>query len=312
MKFIDTIWAVARKHSPEILLGAGIAGTIGSTVLACKATLKLPEIAEERNELINKINETYNESQNGGEISYSEEDMVRDTKKVKTQTIIKTIKAYVPAVIVGGLSIGSILTGHKILKKRNLVLAAAYTTVNQGFKKYRKNVVDKYGKEVDEEMRLGIKAKEITKKETDAKGKEKEVKETVYDIDDVTKYSPTARIFDESCPAWSKDPNLNLIFLRQQQNFCNDKLKSQGYLFLDEVYKMLGFPVTSLSRKVGWIYDPDNNDVGDNYVDFGIYDLTDESKRRFVNGHEKSIILDFNIDGVINEKFEKYEYENNF
>ncbi len=312
IKFVETLWAGIQKHSPEILLGAGIAGTITSTILACKATLKLSEIAEERADTMQKIDETYNASQNGSEISYTEEDMKRDVKIVKVQTVAKTIKAYMPSVVIGVLSVGSILTGHKIMKKRNLMLAAAYTTVNQGFKKYRKNVVDKYGKEVDQEMRYGIKAKEITKTEVDAKGKEKEVKETVYEVDDVTKYSPTAKIFDETCPAWSKDPNMNLLFLRQQQNFCNDKLKSQGYLFLDEVYKLLGFPVTALSRKVGWIYDPDKNDVGDNYVDFGIYDVSNESKRRFVNGHERSIILDFNIDGVINEKFEKYELENNF
>ena len=234
MKIIDTVLGFARKHSPEILLGAGIAGTITSTVLACKATLKLGEIAEERNDRVARLNEALESSQNGSEISFTDEDMQRELKKVKTQTVVKTIKAYVPSVIVGTLSIGSILTGHKIMKKRNLVLAAAYTTVNQGFKKYRKNVVDRYGKEVDQELRLGVKPKEITTTKTDAKGKEKEVKETIYEMDDVTKYSPTARIFDESCPAWSKDPNMNLLFLRQQQNFCNDKLKSQGYLFLDE------------------------------------------------------------------------------
>jgi hypothetical protein len=50
---------------------------------------------------------------------------------------------------------------------------------------------------------------------------------------------------------------------------------------------------------VGWI---DGGD-GDGYVDFGIYDIAAVNNRReFINGYEPSIILDFNVDGVIWDK----------
>ena len=82
------------------------------------------------------------------------------------------------------------------------------------------------------------------------------------------------------------------------QNFLNEKLQTQGYLFLNDVYEMLGFDKVNYGQVVGWIFDQDHP-IGDNYVDFGIWDIHDQQKRRFVNGHERSIILDFNVDGPI-------------
>lgn len=54
---------------------------------------------------------------------------------------------------------------------------------------------------------------------------------------------------------------------------------------------------------VGWVYDPENpNHNGDNWVDFGIYNIDKERNRAFVNGYERSILLDFNVDGYILDK----------
>ena len=69
---------------------------------------------------------------------------------------------------------------------------------------------------------------------------------------------------------------------------------------MNEVYQALGIPETEAGQVVGWIYDPENPDhKGDNYVDFNIYDLHREKSRDFVNGYERSILLDFNVDGEI-------------
>lgn len=104
-----------------------------------------------------------------------------------------------------------------------------------------------------------------------------------------------ARFFDEACTAWTKDPELNLMFLKCQEQFANEKLRSRGYLFLNEVYDMLGMPRTKAGQVIGWIYD-EKNPVGDNYVDFDIYA---EHNANFVNGYERPILLDFNVDGNI-------------
>lgn len=110
--------------------------------------------------------------------------------------------------------------------------------------------------------------------------------------------SPYSKLFDDLCYFWSNDPEVNLMFLKDRQKACNDMLKRDGYLFLNDVYQILGMKETKIGQIVGWIYE-ENNKFGDNFVDFGIYDQKDEDCRAFVNGTEPSILLNFNVDGEI-------------
>lgn len=107
--------------------------------------------------------------------------------------------------------------------------------------------------------------------------------------------SEHAKWFDDTCGGWTKDSELNKAFLLHQQTYANLKLKSRGYLFLNDVYDMLGMPRTAAGQRVGWVYDP-KNPVGDNHVDFGIYE---EWNADFVNGIKSDLLLDFNVDGDI-------------
>ena len=214
------------------------------------------------------------------------------------QTGIKFIKLYGPSVALGILSITSILVGHKVLRKRNLALAAAYTAIDKSFKNYRSNVVERFGKELDRELKYNIKSKEVEEIVVDEKtGEEKVVKKTI-DVVDPSEYSDYARFFEDGCTGWSKDPEFNLMFLKNQQSYANDLLKTRGHLFLNEVYDLLGIPRTKAGNVVGWIYD-EEHPVGDNFVDFGIYDINKPKNRDFVNGYERTILLDFNVDGDI-------------
>lgn len=290
-RLINNAGLQLKKHSPEILMVAGIAGTIASTVMACKATLKVNEILEEKNENIKNINTVFESS----EYDYTEEDKNKDLTIVYAQTGVKLLKLYAPAIGLGILSIGAIVAGHNILKKRNIALAAAYAVVDKGFKDYRKNVVDRFGNDIDKELRYNIKAKEIEVEETDDKGKKTTKKEVLNVVGgNVSDYS---KFFDEMSTQYHKDAEYNLMFLRRQQDWANEKLKSKGHLFLNEVYDMLGIPRTKAGQIVGWIYD-EKNPIGDNYVDFGIYN-NNEINRAFINGYEKAILLDFNVDGPI-------------
>ena len=270
-------------------------GIVASGVMACKASTKLSGVIEEAKEQLDQVHD-YVEKE-GFSDKYTEEDSKKDTAIIYTQTAVKLVKLYGPAVILGTLSITAMLTSNKILRKRNIALAAAYTAVDKSFKEYRGRVVERFGKELDRELKYNLKAKEIEEIVTDENGEETIVKKTVTAMDpnDISDY---ARFFDESCPNWSKSSFHNQTFLKQQQNYANDLLKAQGYLFLNDVYKMLGIPVTPAGQAVGWIYD-EKNPVGDNFVDFGLYDLNDEAKRLFINGHERTILLDFNVDGNI-------------
>ena len=286
-----------KKHSPEILVTAGVVGAVATTVMACKATTKAGDILDEFNSNMDDINKVVEM----GKEEYTEDVMKKDIAIVYVQTGVKFAKLYAPSVVLGALSITSILAGHNILRKRNVALAAAYATIDKSFKEYRGRVVERFGKELDNELRYNIKAKEFEEVQTDDKGKEKVVKNNVQ-ISEL-EASDYAKFFDEGCNGWTKDPEANLLFLKKQQTYANNRLKANGYLFLNEVYEMLGIPRTKAGQVVGWIYD-EKNPVGDNYVDFGIYDTNKNTKwananKDFVNGYERSILLDFNVDGDI-------------
>lgn len=283
-----------KKHSPEILMVAGIAGTIVGTVLACKATTKVSEIIEEKNKNVEDVHTCLEEKPK----EYTEEDSKKDLTIIYAQTGVKLFKLYAPAIGVMALSFASIIAGHKVLKKRNIAIAAAYAAIDKGFKQYRKNVIEEFGEGVDQQMRFGLKSKEIKKKDKDGKT----VKETEYYIDPdanpLDNISEYARFFDASSSNFAKDPEYNMMYLRRQQDYANEMLKSRGHLFLNEVYDLLDIPRSKAGQVVGWVYDKNGNTKGDNYVDFGLY-RNDQGTRRFVNGLEYNILLDFNVDGVI-------------
>lgn len=285
-----------KKHSPEIFVVAGVVGGVTSAVMACKATTKAGDIIEDTKSQLDIIHKGMEDGNIRG-VEYTKEDGTKDLTIVYTQTAVKFIKLYGPAVALGTVSIVSILAGHNITRKRNLALTAAYATIDNSFKQYRNRVIERFGEELDRELKYDVKTKEVEETVVNEDGTESTVKTTVNVIDPNT-ISDYSRIFDECNPSWSKSPEHNLVFLKQQQNYANDLLKSRGHLFLNEVYDMLGFPRTQAGQIVGWVYD-DVNPVGDNYVDFGIYNLDSERARAFVNGYERSILLDFNVDGNV-------------
>ena len=285
-----------KKASPEIMVVAGVVGVVTSTVMACKATTKVNDILEETRKQVDDVHNVLDSDVVSAD-EYTNDDAKKDLAIIYTQTGVKLIKLYAPSVLVGALSITGILASHKILKKRNVALTAAYATIDRSFKEYRGRVVERFGKELDRELRYNIKAQEIEEKTVDKDGNETVEKKTISVVDP-NMYSDYARIFDNGSMGWTKDPEYNLMFLKLQQNQANDRLRAQGYLFLNDVYDMLGIPRTKAGQIVGWIYDEDNP-VGDNFVDFGIYDIYNEKACDFVNGRERSIVLDFNVDGNI-------------
>lgn len=267
-------------------VGVGIVGVVTAGVLACRATLEAKDILEESSDEINRIE------------NYAPEEEIG---KAKAQVIVKTAgrltKVYLPSVVIGTASISCLIGSHNILKKRNVALAAAYKVLDEGFKEYRGRVIDELGEEKDHEFRYGMKTKTVTVEETDEKGKTKKFKkeETVIDNDSPSIY---ARFFDDASPYWKDDASMNKTFLMCQQNYANDLLVTRGHVFLNEILDMLGLPRCAEGAVVGWYYDPSDQNR-DNYIDFGIFDVKSEARRDFVNGYEKSILLDFNVDGVM-------------
>lgn len=289
-----------QKKSPELLVAAGIAGIVVSAVMACKATIKASEVAEETKDTIDEIHEIEEQGVTRAGNAYSADDAKKDLTTTYLQTGVKYAKLYAPSVILGAASITCIVASHRVLKKRNVALAAAYTTLDKSFKEYRGRVMERFGEQVEKEIRYNIKAKEIKKTVVDETGKKEKVKEVVdtpaVDGWDPSQYSPYARRFDETHPQWTKNPEMNLFYLKARQAQANDMLKTRGHLFLNEVYDLMGFPRTKAGAVVGWLYDPKRPELGDSYVDFGMFEIQEGED---FESYAKSYILDFNVVGDI-------------
>lgn len=307
MSFLSNMKVKIKKNSPEICIITGIIGGVVATVFACKATLKIDDVLTEAQEKINKIHN----SKDNPELTdkYSKEDAKKDLALVYIQTGAKLAKLYAPALAIGGVSIGLILSGHKIMKNRYLGISAAYAAVDGAFKEYRENVKERFGEDVDFQLKNNIKAEEIEETTVDENGKKKKEKKTVYDYSNV-KPSAYAKFFDKTADFWEDDAEYNLMFLKKVQCQFNDmfrkidaKTGKHPVIFLNDAYKALGIQTTRAGQMIGWVWD-DTKPYEENYIDFGLYNDS-EATRRFVNGLEPCILLDFNVTGNVLEQMDE-------
>lgn len=270
-----------QKNSPTLLFAAGVVGVGAGVFLACRATLKLEDILEESDKEATKIR-----AAGAARYDYSDQDVFRDLAVIKVKTAVDICKVYTPAVLVLSSSIAAITGSHVILTRRNAGLMAAYSALDKGFKEYRDRVKAELGDEKDEEFRHGVdifESKDGVQVKLPKPSSPKDIP-SIY-----------ARFFDEGSTSWRRHPEYNSVFLNAQQNFANDLLLARGHVFLNEIYDMLGLPRSKAGAVVGWVLNGD----GDNFIDFGMHDGKDARKRRFINQDEYSVLLDFNVDGII-------------
>lgn len=281
-----------QKQSPQVMFAGGVVAAVVSTVLACRATLKLSDVLDDAAELKAKAEALHAEGHND---DYDDKQYNKDLTVIKVKTVLNVTKLYAPSAGLTMLAVALLTGSHVTLNRRNASTAAAYAAVDQAFEKYRQRVVEQLGSDADQGFRYGTEVVSETVEGDD--GKKKTVKHTRVDSSEMP--SKYARFFDELCNDWKSNPEYNRAFLHCQQNYANDMLKARGHVFLNEVYDALGIPRTKEGAIVGWVL----NKGGDNFVDFGIFDdLTNPQVRDFVNGREYSILLDFNVDGVIFDK----------
>lgn len=290
-----------KKHSPEILIVTGIVGVVTSTVLACKATTKLNDVVSKGKVAINDVHDKAADVEAGiiKAEEYTPEMQRKELALAYGRTGYELVKLYAPAVTIGALSLTAIISSNNILRKRNVALASAYAATEKLFKEYRGRVIDRFGKEVDRELRYNIKKREIEEITTNEDGSETTQKKTIQVVEG-SLHDEFSRVFDEYNPNWVKNASKNKFFLLQIEDFANRKLREQGHLFLNDVLEPLGFDIIPAGQVVGWTYDKGNPD-SEGCVSFGIFDdlHVNKAKAAFVNEYEKSILLDFNHEGNI-------------
>lgn len=287
-----------QEKSPEILLAVGILGFVGTVVLACRATMKCEETLDSHAEMMEAIEKAKTVSAEEDEITYTEEDEKKDRVIATTKTAVAVAKNYAPAVGLGVLSLACILGSRNIMHRRYVGVLAAYNGLQEVSDMIKKRIIEEEGEEKYRHYRYGTKLEKVDSVEEDENGKKKKTKELTELMNtDAALPSETAVFFDESNPNWDPNPNFSLMFLRGKQNWANDVLRTRGHIFLNEVYDALGFDHTPAGAVLGWV-----KGEGDGYVDFGLYDQGKEGVRRFINGKDNIILLDFNHDGIIYNK----------
>ena len=284
------------KQSPHILFGAGVIGFGATVYLASKATLELNERVDDMKENVDGVRQLRESalSEPEGDKFYSHMDYRKDLLYVYTGNLLSITKLYAPTVLVGFASVACLTKSHTILTNRNTALMAAYSALDKSYSAYRKRVIEELGEDKDREFRFPSEKYKVLSNAENGKTKEV-VKSRAVNNGEKSSY---ARFFDELCQNWKRNPEYNFYFLRAQQNWANDLLRARGHVFLNEIYDMLDIPRTKAGAVVGWVL----GDDGDNYIDFGIFDGDNPAARDFVNGREGSILLDFNVDGVILDK----------
>ena len=283
-----------RKHSPEILMVAGVIGTVAGAVMACKETLELEDVLDECKQEKMELEEQYAMCE-----QYSEDALKKDQVKLTIKQAVKIVKLYAPSVIMEVTSIGVIFASNDIMRKRNASMAAAYATLNSMYKRYRQNVIESYGEEVDKDMRFGVKHEKVT--EIDEDGNKVKIDARIVDLDNTAlAISDYSRFFQSGCKGFdASSGRYNLLYLKGIQAMFNNKLIADGYVMLNDVYRELGFDTIPEGWSIGWVYD-EANPIGDNYIDFGLYEARNKNQRA-VNDWEPVILMDFNVDGNLYE-----------
>ena len=283
-----------RKHSPEILMVAGVIGTVAGAVMACKETLELGDVLDECKQEKIELEEQYAMCE-----EYSEDALKKDQVKLTIKQAAKIVKLYAPSVIMEVTSIGVIFASNDIMRKRNASMAAAYATLNSMYKRYRQNVIESYGEEVDKDMRFGVKHEKVT--EIDEDGNKVKIDARIVDLDNTAlAISDYSRFFQSGCKGFdASSGRYNLLYLKGIQAMFNNKLIADGYVMLNDVYRELGFDTIPEGWSIGWVYD-EANPIGDTYIDFGLYEARNKNQRA-VNDWEPVILMDFNVDGNLYE-----------
>lgn len=286
------------QNAPTILFATGFVSTVAAGVLAAINTPKFAKKVENRKKLLSEIKKAVAEGKKSDGEVYTEADAKADIRLINLRFAMDSVKAYGISLVLtgaGGILIGA---GNNIQCKRLAEMSAAYATLASSFKKYSDGVIERFGEKVDGDLRIGFNPDKI---EAPSEEKKEGVVERKYS-DMYKVYSEYARIYDSSNIHFKNQPVYNQVFLDCCEREANDKLRIKKFLYLNEVYDMLGFEPTEAGQIVGWMYDDHRKD---GYVTFNHRNQNYESSCRFMDGECPEVILDFNVDGPITKYFKK-------
>lgn len=314
------------RHGDKIMVAIGTTGLITAGVCACAATRRLDDIIDESTADIDDIKDDKTESdakdaEEGNETQlYPDKEYKRDLALAYGKAGGRVVLLYGPYILLATASTICIVAGHHMLNNRYTAAVAAYNTVYQSFNEYRKRVIADQGEDKDREYYYGMKKDIVTEKVKDPDtGKMIKKSQERWRLPDGSTASPYAFIFDETSPYWQKDSEHNRWFVERVSRALNDKLNARGWVTINDVYDAFGREdlLSGEGQNIGWrspyIYEDDfDKENCDGYIDFKLYEIWDDPssgakngdsrKQAFIDGAERSVVLDMNYDGWITDK----------
>lgn len=288
-----------KHHSPEILMTVGTVGVVAGVVTACVQTTKVEDVLTEHETNMERIKKLREKSAANG----TNEKYGKETAMVYGNTTLRMARLYAGPAVLTVASIACFFGAKRILNKRNFALAAAYTALDNSFNDYRTRVADRFGEEVDRQLRHGVTPTEVETVQVDENGNETTVKEVV----NVADGNPDAftRYFTRSHQHWDRSPDQIKWYMLTVQNDLNDLLKKRayqnshgvGYVTFNEALAAYQFDIPSdgSGLVMGWIYDK-KNPYANNYIDIDV----EPCKLPGEDGKlEQAYSMVFNVDGDI-------------
>lgn len=282
-----------KKHSPTILTIAGVVGLTTAGVMACIQTKKVDAVIENHKSRLEDLHDCKEEIvKEVGAPAYR-----ASVIKAYAKTAWDFTKLYGIPLAIAGASVTSILCGHNIISKRHAALSTAYNSLNSAFNTYRNRVREDVGEEKDLEYYTGKRLEKNNRAYNKDDALDDEIVNDILSGEQAaSEYPIHSRYFDEYSDRWVKDPIVNKATVLSVQNWANNILKTRGHVFLNEVYDALGLKRSPAGALMGWVLTDDGSTS--NFIDFGLYNGSD-GVRDFMNGHDRNVLLNFNVDGVI-------------
>lgn len=294
-----------KFRSPELLIGAGVVGLVGAAVVAVRRGVRWHSAAMAE---IGHDLETIKKAE--GLPQYTREDRVRDYAQVIGKGVWSFTQIYGPSVAVGVASVVSILAGTGILKGRLAAMTSAAATAQAALERYRSRVREKLGEDADYEFAYEVSSKKAKIKHEDGTKESLVTYHLVPSSGEWMAASPYSRLWDENAMEWCANRDIQFLTLRSLENHFNQELNARGVVFLNDVYKALGLPMSKDAALVGWIKNYEKPKMaqlaaelgrvpGDGVISFGVFENESPSARAYLAGDDNRVVLDFNVDGVI-------------
>lgn len=207
-----TIKTSISKHSPEILMGIGIAGLVTAGVLAVKETPKALRLIEEKKQ---------------------EEQVARLTA---IETVQATWKCYVPAVVTAGCSIACLVGSSRVNHKRNAALATAYKISEAALNEYREKVIETIGEKKELALREAIAKDRVEKNPVSS--------QTVIITD-----KGNTLCYDMWSDRYFRS---DIEAIKRIVNDLNRRMRDENYISLNEFYSEIGLKSTEPGDLMGW------------------------------------------------------------